>query len=218
MPKALMLGPLIVLSIYVLYFIGISCYVTPEVVMTLGDRHVSLAAQNLFGPAFSKMIIIFIIISVIGTVNGLVIGYIRMPYSLSLRKNMFPFSKHLRKIDKRFQMPLNSAICSLIICTIWMFVHYLCTKYNLLYNSDVSEGAIGISYIFYTLLYIRVFKMYLDKEIKSKFKGLVCPILATIGSLIILSGGIQNKLFIFYIIFCILLFLYSLYYYQKNNH
>lgn len=48
--------------------------------------------------------------------------------------------------------------------------------------------------------------MYLDKEIKSKFKGLVCPILATIGSLIILSGGIQNKLFIFYIIFCILLF------------
>ena len=36
MPKALMLGPLIVLSIYVLYFIGISCYVTPEVVMTLG--------------------------------------------------------------------------------------------------------------------------------------------------------------------------------------
>ena len=33
MPKALMLGPLIVLSIYVLYFIGISCYVTPEVVM-----------------------------------------------------------------------------------------------------------------------------------------------------------------------------------------
>ena len=51
MPKALMLGPLIVLSIYVLYFIGISCYVTPEVVMTLGDRHVSLAAQNLFGPA-----------------------------------------------------------------------------------------------------------------------------------------------------------------------
>lgn len=218
MPKALMLGPLIVLSIYVLYFIGISCYVTPEVVMTLGDRHVSLAAQNLFGPAFSKMIIIFIVISVIGTVNGLVIGYIRMPYSLSLRKNMFPFSKHLRKIDKRFQMPLNSAICSLIICTIWMFVHYLCTKYNLLYNSDVSEGAIGISYIFYTLLYIRVFKMYLDKEIKSKFKGLVCPILATIGSLIILSGGIQNKLFIFYIIFCILLFLYSLYYYQKNNH
>ena len=217
MPKALMLGPIIVLSIYILYFVGISCYIGPEAVMELGDAHVSLAATKLFGPTFSKVIIIFIIISVIGTVNGLVIGYIRMPYSLAVRKNMFPFSKHISKINDRFQMPLNSAICSLLICTFWMIIHYLCTQYDLLFNSDVSEGAIVISYILYTLLYMRVIKMYLDKEIESKFKGIVCPILATIGSIIILSAGIQNKLFIVYLFLAVVLFVYSLHYYKKKT-
>lgn len=217
MPKALMIGPLIVLGIYILYFVGISSYIGPETVMALGDSHVSLAAYNLLGATFSKMIIIFIIISVIGTVNGLVTGYIRMPYSLSLRKGMFPLSKYLNKLDERFNMPINSAICALIICTLWMIIHYLCTKYNLLYNSDVSEGAIVISYILYTLLYYRVFKMYLNKEIKSKFKGIICPALAAFGALIILSGGIQNKLFVVYLGLSILLFIYAIFYYKKNN-
>lgn len=217
MPRALMLGPLIILSVYILYFVGVSCYIGPEKVMALGDAHVTLIAENLLGVAFSKIIIMIIIISVIGTVNGLVIGYIRMPYSLSVRQNMFPLSKQLSQINERFQMPLNSAICSFGICCFWMIIHYLCTKYNLLFNSDVSEGAIVISYILYVLLYIRVMKMYLDKEIKSVFKGIICPVLAIIGSLIILSGGIQNKLFILYLMLAIVLFLYSIHYYQKNK-
>lgn len=217
MPRALMLGPLIILSIYVLYFVGISCYIGPENVMALGDAHVSLAAEKLFGPAFSKAILIFIVISVIGTVNGLVMGYIRMPYSLSLRNGMFPFSEQISKLDDRFQMPINSAICSFLLSTFWMIIHYLCTKYNLLFNSDISEGAVGISYILYTLLYIKVIHMYLNKEIKSKFKGIVCPVLAIIGSIIILSGSLQNKLFILYFLLSVFLFFYSLHYYEKKQ-
>ncbi len=217
MPKALMLGPLIILGIYILYFVGVSCYIGPDTVMALGDAHVSLAAENLLGPTFSKLILIIIIISVMGTVNGLVIGYIRIPYSLSIRQGMFPFSKYLSKIDDRFQMPIHSALCCLIICTLWMIVHYLCTKYNLLFNSDISEGSVAISYLLYILLYVKVIKMYRSKEIKSKFKGMVCPVLAIVGSIIILSGGIQNKLFILYLVLSVLLFLYSLHYYEKNK-
>ena len=130
---------------------------------------------------------------------------------------MFPFSKYLSKIDDRFQMPIHSALCCLIICTSWMIVHYLCTKYNLLFNSDISEGSVAISYLLYILLYVKVIKMYRNKEIKSKFKGMVCPVLAIVGSIIILSGGIQNKLFILYLVLSVLLFLYSLHYYEKNK-
>lgn len=215
MPRALLLGPLIVLVIYILYFVGISSYVGPQEVMMLGDKHVSFAANHLLGDTFSKMITIFVIICVMGTVNGLVIGFIRAPYSLAIRKGMFPFSKSLSKLDKN-HMPFNSAIFSFIICSFWTLIHYLCTKYDLLINSDISEGAIIISYIFYILLYYRVFKMYRNKEITSKFKGIICPLLATLGALIIISSGLQNKLFIVYLFIALSVFAYSIYYHNKH--
>ena len=216
MPKALLIGPLIVLMIYLLYFIGISCYVGPETVIALNDAHVSYAASHLLGETFSKMIVIFVIISVMGTVNGLVTGYIRAPYSLAIRPGMFPFSKYLSKLNNH-NMPIHSALFSFIVCSFWTLMHFICTKYNWLFNSDISEGAIVISYLFYIMLYFKVFMLYRKKEIKSFFKGVICPILATVGSFIILSGGLQNKLFIVYLIICLLLFRYSIYYYDKNK-
>lgn len=218
LPLALTIAPLLVLIIYVLYFVGISSYVGPDTVMALGDSHVSVAAHSLLGNMFSKMITIFVIISVMGTVNGLVTGFIRMPFSLALRKGMIPGAKFLVKVNERLDTPVYSALLAFLICCFWMFVHYLCAKYNLLINSDVSEISISIAYMMYILLYYKVFRLYLKKEIRSKFKGIVCPLLATIGSFIILSGGLQNTLFIFYALICITVFILAQIYYHFHQH
>ena len=217
MPKALSIAPLIILAIYTLYFVGVSCYVGPEEVMRLGDAHVSVAASRLLGNTFSKAITIFVVISVMGTVNGLVMGYIRMPYSLALREHMIPFSKYLKQVNKTFDMPIYSGIFSFIICVIWMIIHYFCTKYNILGQSDVSEIAISVSYILYIVLYIKVIILYKQKVITHFFKGVICPIMAIVGSLIILSGAIQNPMFIAYVGICVVIYIASQIYYIKSK-
>ena len=217
LPKALMIAPLLILGIYTLYFVGISSYVGVDNVMKLGDSHVFFAANQLFGPYFSKLITVFVIISVIGTVNGLTIAFIRMPYALAIRGDYIPLASKVRNIHSRYNIPVNSALMSLVVGIFWFVIHYLFSKYNLTANSDISEIAIAMSYLLYISLYYKVVKLYLSKEIKSIFKGIVSPILATLGSFIIISGGMQNPNFIYYIIFCLLVMSVSLYYYYQHH-
>lgn len=217
MPKALTIAPLIVLAIYTLYFVGITSYLGVDQVMALGDAHVSVAASALLGNTFAKMIVVFVIISVMGTVNGLVTGYMRMPYSLALRKGMFPWEAQLKKVDEKLDIPVYSAIFAFLVCTIWMVIHYLCTRFNILPNSDVSEIAISMAYMLYIVLYYQVYQLYRRKEIKSFFKGVICPFLATLGSFIILSGGMQSQYFIYYLFICGLVYLISQVYYHFHQ-
>lgn len=217
MPKALTIAPLIVLAIYTLYFVGITSYLGVDQVMALGDAHVSVAASALLGNTFAKMIVVFVIISVMGTVNGLVTGYMRMPYSLALRKGMFLWEAQLKKVDEKLDIPVYSAIFAFVVCTIWMVIHYLCTRFNILPNSDVSEIAISMAYMLYIVLYYQVYQLYCRKEIKSFFKGVICPLLATLGSFIILSGGMQSQYFIYYLFICGLVYLISQVYYYFHQ-
>ena len=194
LPKALVMAPLFILGIYLLYFVGISMYVGPETIMKLGDSHVNVAANNLFGPFGAKIILIFVVISILGTVNGVAMGHIRLPYSLAIR-GMFPKHKTFEKVNDRLGIPVQSSIIAFVIALIWFGVHYITLKFEMLPNSDISEISITINYVLYILLYFKVFQMGIKGKIKGLWKGKLNPILATIGSLIILVGSIRNPLF-----------------------
>ncbi len=84
--------------------------------MEMGETAVAVAATNLIGPTFAGIIYVFVTISVMGTVNGVILGYIRLPYSLALR-NAIP-SPFLEKINSaqhacQFRFLCN---CSLRVC------------------------------------------------------------------------------------------------------
>lgn len=201
---ALIFAPLFILAIYLLYFVGISMYVGPETVMSMGDAHVDAAALKLLGPLGSKVILIFVIISVMGTVNGLIMGLLRLPYSLSLR-GMFPRSEQISKTREGLSFSLSGALVAFILCVFWMFIHYFTQKYNILQNSDVSEIAITINYVLYIILYLKVFQMGQKGEIQGFWRGKMNPILAICGSLMILIGSMGNSNFWIYAVFCALL-------------
>ena len=202
LPKALIIAPISILIVYLLYFVGISIYVGPETIMSIGDAHVDLAANNLFGMWGSKIVLVFVIISIIGTVNGLIMGIIRLPYSLAIR-NMFPKSEVIANVDEKTKMPINSTVVSFIISVSWLAVHYFTTKTGLLPNSDISEISITMSYVLYALLYVKVLQLGIKKEIKSIIRGIINPILALCGSAIILLGSIGNSLFWIYAVICL---------------
>ncbi len=214
LPKALIIAPIFILVVYLLYFIGINMYIGPETIMSLGDAHVDLVANKLLGPSGAKIVLIFVIISIMGTVNGLTLGLIRLPYSLAIR-NMFPKADKISKVNEDTGMPMNSAIVSLIIVLVWYCIHYATVKFNLMPNGDVSEIAITISYVLYMLLYIKVFKLGRDGEILGLWKGKINPILASIGSLIILFGSITNPMFFIYAGICFMVLIAAVIYWKK---
>ena len=216
LPKALIIAPLFILLIYVLYFVGISIYVGPEQIMALGDAHVDLAANMIFGQWGAKIILTFVVISILGTVNGLVMGHIRMPYSLAIR-DMFPKSEIVKKVNKSLGMPVYSAIVAFVISLVCLLVHYITQNNNLLPNGDISEISITVNYLLYILLYFKVFKMGVSGEIKGLWKGKVNPILATLGSLIIFFGSLSNPLFFIYLLICGLLLLSAILFWKLRN-
>ena len=216
LPKALIIAPIFILIVYVLYFVGISMYIGPETIMSLGDAHVDLAANNLLGPWGAKIVLIFVIISIMGTINGLTLGMIRLPHSLSVR-NMFPKSKVINKIDEKLLMPVNSAIVAFIIAIVWYIAHYLTTKFGLLPNSDISEISITMSYTMYILLYVKVIQLGRQCKISGIWNTIINPVLAIIGSLIILFGSMGNQLFWIYAAFCLLVMLLAVLFCKKNE-
>lgn len=216
LPKALIIAPIFILIVYILYFVGISMYIGPEQIMSLGDAHVDLAANNLLGPWGAKIVLIFVIISIMGTINGLALGMIRLPHSLSVR-NMFPKSDVVKKIDEKLLMPVNSAIVAFGITMVWYVAHYLTTKFGLLPNSDISEISITMSYTMYILLYVKVIQLGRQGKISGVWNTIINPTLAIIGSLIILFGSMGNQLFWIYAAFCLLVMLSAVLFWKKNE-
>ena len=202
-PLALVLAPLFVLAAYLMYFLGITGYLGADQVMKLGDASVAAAATGLFGPAFAGIVFVFVTISVMGTANGIILGYIRLPYSLALR-NAIPFSASLRKISPKLNMPVNSAIFAIAISCVWWGIHYLQNKYSLLTNGDISEIAIAMSYVLYIILYYQVFKLWRQGKVKGIWYGFVFPVFATLGSLFVLLGGLTNPQFIIFVVVCLI--------------
>lgn len=201
MPRALIAAPLFVLVAYLLYFLGICGYVGPEKVMELGDASVSLLATQLFGSGFAAAIMIFVVISVMGTANGIILGFIRIPYSLGLR-NMIPGSNFVKQLHPKTNMPFNSAVYCFIIGLVWWGIHFVTQKYSILPNSDISEIAIVMNYLLYVFLYYKAFELWRSGKIKGIASGIIYPLLATVGSLFILIGGLQNPIAKYFVIFC----------------
>lgn len=187
-PLALIAAPVFIVTVYSLYLAGISAVVGPEEVIRLGNAHVDVAANNLFGPMGAKIVLTAVVISVIGTVNGLVMGAIRMPYSLAVR-NMFPSSIKVSRIDELLDVPYESGKVSFKIAMVWYAIHYFVMRYELLLGSDVSELAIVMNYVCYIALYVAVIRLYKSGEIKNIFSGIINPVMAIVGSCIIFAGS-----------------------------
>ena len=121
LPKALIIGTLLVIAVYVTYFIGIASVLSVDEIMAAGDTLPKIAFPKLFGgnAVFGTVIYVFIIISCLGTMNGITIGTSRGLYALAVR-NQGPAPKKLVKINEKTNMPIKSAVIGLIITAVWM--------------------------------------------------------------------------------------------------
>lgn len=120
LPKALVIGTLVVITVYVTYFIGIASVLSVDEIMAAGDALPKIAFPKLFGgnAVFGTIVYVFIIISCLGTMNGITIGTSRGMYSLAVR-NQGPAPKSFVRIDEKTNMPIKSAILGLAATAVW---------------------------------------------------------------------------------------------------
>ena len=120
LPKALIIGTLITISIYIAYFVGIASVLSTEQIMAAGDNLPRIAFSRLLGSeVFGTIAYVFIIISCLGTMNGVTIGNCRGLYSLAAR-GQGPAPKALSKLHDKWNMPVRAALITFGIAFIWM--------------------------------------------------------------------------------------------------
>ena len=185
MPRALILSPLIILFVYMIYIFGIANVLGTAQIMQLGDSAVFVAGKLILGDRLGNLLLSFVVVSMLGVLNGVNLGAIRLPQALA-EKKMIP-DHGISSIDPKRQLSIKSAYMVIFLEVVWAIIHFVVMKANLFNGRDVSEISIVFSYLSYVILYVFTFKM-LKKEGK-RFK-LLLPLLAILGSIIILVGSI----------------------------
>ena len=194
--RALIISPLIILAIYLLYFLSISYALGPQTVMALGDQAVGVFARQILGDYGSTFVYLAIIISILGSVNGVVLGFIRLPYSLAIREQ-FPKSTIFKTMNERLGIPTASGALSFVLALIWLGLHALSVfsvEIGFINFSSLAIDSLPIVliYFFYLSLYIRLLIDTIKHKNQSFRQGILYPIFAMIGSLLIIYGGITQ--------------------------
>jgi APA family basic amino acid/polyamine antiporter len=209
LPRALILGSLIVVFVYIFYYIGLAGAVSTEALMESGQAGAKMAFQNIFGSVWGSLIFVFVIISCLGTLNGLMVGTTRGMYALAAR-NRGPNPEAFKQVDKVTNMPTNSSVFGLFLCAFWLLYFYganLTEPWFGPFCFDTSELPIVTLYG----AYIPIFLMLIIKEKDlSGFKRFVMPILSIAGCIfMVVAACLAHKMAVVYylIVFAVIMFI-----------
>ncbi len=185
LPRALVGGTIAIVAIYIAYFIGLAGTMPTTELMEGGETAVRLAFTYTFGNFAGTLLLVFIVISCLGTTNGLMLGCTRGLYSLAVR-NMGPKPDVFARVDSTTNMPTNSAIIGLLLCEAYIFLWYGNFAGWWPLFLDVSELPIVTMYALYLPIFIWVIKNIKEASV---FSRIVMPILAIIGSLFMMYAA-----------------------------
>ena len=202
LPIALILGGVIIIAIYLFYYIGIAGGAPVEVLKD-ANQGASVAYINVFGNVLGNVLNLFVAVSCLGTLNGLLIGNIRGMYSIAVRGNG-PKADLMKQVDPASGMPSNSCIVGLVIVAAWL-VYFYGANLTTVHNSEELAATAGINGLFnfnastwfgifsfdsselpIITIYALYIPMFISFMVKAKglspIKRFVLPALGVIGS------------------------------------
>ena len=175
LPLALVIGSIIVVIAYVLYYIGVAGGASNDVLIKEGA---TTAFTNIFGRVGGILLNICVVFSCLGTLNGLMVGVTRGMYAIAAREEG-PAPKLFGEVDKGTNMTTNSAIWGLFVSAAWLIYFYganLTDGWFGVFDFDSSELPIITIYA----MYIPIFFAWMKKEKDlGVFKRFVLPSIAS---------------------------------------
>lgn len=163
LPKALIVGSICVVSVYILYYIGLSGAVSNAELMASGEAGAKIAFTAIFGKLGGTLMFVFVVISCLGTLNGLMLAVTRGMYTIASRnKGISP--ETFKQVDPITNMPTNSAVCALLISATWLLYFFGAnlapTSWFGFFTFDSSEIPVITTYS----SYVPIFVMFMIKE------------------------------------------------------
>lgn len=180
MPIALMGGCIIIVSTYVLYYIGLCGAVSTEEMMTNGQAAVQIAFRGVFGEFAGTLVFVMVVVSCLGGLNGLVLSGCRGFYALACR-NEGPAQEKLQQVDPITNLPTNASVLSLCMNMLWLLYFYGATMdggWFGAFSFDSSELPVISLYAMYVPIFIGL--MVREKGL-SKSRRFIFPALSICG-------------------------------------
>lgn len=176
---ALVIGTIIVLVCYLLYYIGLSSVIpNTNDIIAAGDNAPIKALNEVFGIG-EFLFNLLVLISCMGTLNGLTMGCSRGMYSLAYRNQGIAPEK-VKKIHPKFNSSLWSCLIGFAISIFFLGIWMVSFKTSFIYLLSIDELVIAFVYPTYILIYIWIMKNCKDLNVFSRY---VMPVLAILCSL-----------------------------------
>ena len=121
LPRALIIGSLVTIVIYALYIFAMSCVGDVKTITgtwPFGEALPRIAFSKIFGNVIGTIVYVFITISCLGTMNGLIMSSCRGLYALSAR-GMGPKPEFFGDIDKQNNFSIKSAVIGMMTGGFW---------------------------------------------------------------------------------------------------
>jgi len=206
LPKALVIGGIIIVAIYVLYYLGVAGGASTAELMAEGAPK---SFVNIFGGTVGNILTLFVAISCLGTLNGLMLGTTRGIYALSVRQEG-PDPELFGQVDPKSNMTTNSAVVGLLVCAAWGLYFYVTNLigtfggFEIMKDATVAgESLAHVPFVFDSseipiitmyAMYIPIFICWMKKETdESKVRRFVFPIMALVSSLFVLYACVVSK-------------------------
>lgn len=227
LPKALVGGTIAILVFYIVYYVSLSAILGNEANIIQDEKAPIVAFQKMFGTIGGSIFTFFIMISCLGTVNGVTMGCCRGMYTMSCRGQGIAPEK-FSKIGKNKNISFLSCIygygCILLMLLVW----YLAMQNVWIFGhlGSMDEIICAIIYAIYITMYIFIMKNFKELNVVKRF---ILPGLAIIGSLFfticgtglyqLITTGKTNSLidFLVFLVLFIILMLPSLFFYHKDG-
>lgn len=202
-PRALVIGAVIVVVVYVAYYIGLSGAQDSAIMMQNGEAGAKLAFQKVFGQLGGVLIFVFVVISCWGTCNGLTMSVSRGMYDLAMDSESEYMAK-FRSVDPTTGMPANSTVVGLLVSGLWLVYFYGANLAPSPWFGPFSFDSSELPIITLYILYIPIFIKLMTIRQLGGFKRFVMPTLAIACSIFMCFATIYTygiKVFFYLIVF-----------------
>ncbi|MBF8457098.1 APC family permease [Kaistella sp. G5-32] len=218
LPKALIIGTISVMVIYIAYYLGIVFRMSGNEIIQLKDTYITEFARKIASNSGALIMQLFIIISVLGTSNGLLLATIRVPYQFANLEKSKKFL-NLDKVNEKTKMPVNSTVFGTTIIIFYILVYYFTNTHPFFTerNFDISAIPIVFIYLVNGALFLGLFQL-LKKNVfpGNRFFKATMATIAVLGNLVVLFGTATAPNGITYFIINILFILAGFLLMRKN--
>lgn len=228
LPRALTFGTIAILAFYIIYYVSLSAFLGNAGTIIEGANAPIAVFEQIMGKVGGVLFTAFIMVSCLGTVNGVAISCCRGMYTISCR-GQGPAPEKFAKLGKNQSVSLLSCVygfaCMILMLVVWYLV--LNTKSIFNYLGSMDEIICAIIYGVYITMYIYIMKNFKDCNVFQRF---IMPVVAIIGSIffVLCGTGLYQLIFtgsfeslksfgVFMLLFVVLMAPCLFFYNEKNN-